>query len=708
MRKGIKFKLYRAFFITAVISLVISILLSQFDLIVLKNIAIENNQEIGTQAAQSSKADLTELAIESNQRFTLAQANNINQQLSEFAAQLNSVANYINYLYNHEEQFSLVKYNHPKDNGKQKNLQMQWILAPGMELTDDVLNEIYFQGNLEGTYKSIIQSNPNILGIYLTTKDGINTGYDGGSANKPLYFEGRDTDWYKDAVENNGLTISETYEDSFGRGLTVTMSRPCYGKNNEFLGVVALDILIEDLNREIRLLNLSQEGKVILLSENQTIIAALDMDKNGINDTQKYLGSSSEEIKQQMKNNLSGVSESVVGGQPVYVIYSPVELSNWTLAVILPVEEIIAPAEKSSMVIQNMAVQTEKELENQIRSAQILKLLLLAGVIVLTVFYTRKMSDNITKPILKLRENVRGIADGNLTYNSEIKTGDEIEELSDTFEVMTEELKQYIENLSKVTADKERIATELHVANQIQSSMLPCIFPAYPDRSEFDIYASMSAAKEVGGDFYDFFMIDHNHLGIVIADVSGKGVPAALFMVITKTLIKNHLQLKKQPEEVFQIVNNQLCENNEAGMFVTAFMGILDLQSGKFTYVNAGHNPPCIMKYGEEAVLLKSEPGFVLAGIENIVYRQKEITLHKNDKILFYTDGVTEAMNQKEELFGVKRLLHVLNQAKYESPQSLLDFIKKDIDSFVDGAEQTDDITIMAVEYKGGETSWPN
>jgi len=273
--------------------------------------------------------------------------------------------------------------------------------------------------------------------------------------------------------------------------------------------------------------------------------------------------------------------------------------------------------------------------------------------------------------------------------------------LAGAFRTMVLDLETYIDNLTKVTAEKERIGAELSVAAKIQASMLPSVFPPFPIRKEFDIYASMFPAKEVGGDFYDFFFIDENKLAVVIADVSDKGVPAALFMVIAKTLIKNNAQLGKTPKEVFEAVNNILCENNEAGMFVTAFLGYLDIPSGRFTYANAGHNPPFIKKSGGLYEKLPVKSGFVLAGMEAISYTQQETALNPGDELFLYTDGVTEAINLSLDLFGEARLFEVIGN----NPNlSLHDFdvaIKNEIEKFADGAEQADDITMLALRYRG-------
>lgn len=272
--------------------------------------------------------------------------------------------------------------------------------------------------------------------------------------------------------------------------------------------------------------------------------------------------------------------------------------------------------------------------------------------------------------------------------------------LASSFQKMIIDLEIYMKNLKKVTAEKERINTELNIAKKIQADMLPRNFPAYPGQEEFDVYAMNIPAKEVGGDFYDFFLIDETHLAIVIADVSGKGVPAALFMVIAKTLIKNHAQLGKSPAEVFTTVNNQLYEGNDENMFVTAWMGILEIKTGVFTYVNAGHNPPLLKHANKGYDWLKSKPGFVLAGLENIKYHQNEITLKQGDRVYLYTDGVTEAINSRDELFGDSRLLNIMNDKKDPSLTEQLTYVKQKIDDFVGDKEQFDDITMLIMEYK--------
>lgn len=284
--------------------------------------------------------------------------------------------------------------------------------------------------------------------------------------------------------------------------------------------------------------------------------------------------------------------------------------------------------------------------------------------------------------------------------NLKVNTKDEIEDLYHSLVSMEDNINYYIANLMSITAEKERIGAELNVATQIQADMLPNIFPAFPGHDEFDIYATMQPAKEVGGDFYDFFMVDNDHLAIVMADVSGKGVPAALFMVIAKTLIKNHTQGKETPAEVFTNVNEQLCENNEVGMFVTGWMGVVDIHTGHMVYVNAGHNYPLIIKKDGTVEWVRSKPGLVFGGMEGIRYRQNELVLKDGECIYLYTDGVTEALDAAWELFGDERLVQTLSrpEAKDLTPELLLPFVNEDLLTFTKGVEQSDDITMLALQ----------
>ena len=352
-------------------------------------------------------------------------------------------------------------------------------------------------------------------------------------------------------------------------------------------------------------------------------------------------------------------------------------------------------------------------INEQIRQFVYLTILISCGVLLVSVivyyFYIRRI---LIRPLSTLhratQELVQHKMDRLEEFRLDIRTGDEVEELAHAFQYMTVELADYIRNLAAITAEKERIGAELEVATQIQASMLPCIFPAFPERKEFDIYASMTPAKEVGGDFYDFFLVDDNHLAMVIADVSGKGVPAALFMVIAKTLLKNCAQTGASPKQVLERVNNQLCENNDAEMFVTVWLGILDLSTGGLVAANAGHEYPALRRAEGSFELVKDKHGFVLAGMEGSRYQEYDLKLEPGDTLFVYTDGVAEATDAHEELYGTDRMLKALNQMGDVGPEALLPGVKADIDAFVGQAPQFDDITMLGLRFIGPTTGEEN
>ena len=285
-----------------------------------------------------------------------------------------------------------------------------------------------------------------------------------------------------------------------------------------------------------------------------------------------------------------------------------------------------------------------------------------------------------------------------------IKTRDEIELLSRSLLRMEIDIKDYIENITKITAEKERIGAELNVATQIQADMLPSIFPAFPGRNEFDIYATMTPAKEVGGDFYDYFLIDDDHLAMVMADVSGKGVPAALFMVIAKTLIKNHAQLGElSPAKVLMSANEQLCEGNEAELFVTVWLAILELSTGKGKAANAGHEHPALRRKDGKFELVEYRHSPAVATMEGVRFKEHDFELHPGDSLFVYTDGVAEATNLNNELYGTERMINALNKNPDAAPKEMLTTVKSSVDEFVGAAPQFDDITMLGLTYFGSD-----
>ena len=323
--------------------------------------------------------------------------------------------------------------------------------------------------------------------------------------------------------------------------------------------------------------------------------------------------------------------------------------------------------------------------------------------IVSIIIYYLFIKESVIKPIKKLttetKDLVANIEAGNL-FKSDIKTGDEIEELSNSFEQMGNELSEYIEENTLITAEKERIEAELDMAASIQANQLPSIFPPFPDREEFDIYASMDPAKEVGGDFYDFFFVDKDHFTILIADVSGKGIPASLFMMISKSLIKNMLQSGETPGKALEKVNNQLLEGNEDGLFVTVWMALIELSTGKCTVVNAGHEHPVVCRKGGKYELIKYRHSPAVSTFEGMKFKEHDFQLEHGDSVFVYTDGVPEAVNADLKMYGTDRLVEVLNKNIDADVKETISAVTEDIDKFVNGEEQFDDTTMLCFKYR--------
>ncbi len=347
-----------------------------------------------------------------------------------------------------------------------------------------------------------------------------------------------------------------------------------------------------------------------------------------------------------------------------------------------------------------LATARQKYLNRIILALFILILLVIVG----QSFFLHRV---LLHPIRQISEEATRFAKENempeKKLRESIRNQDEIGELAGSIDEMEERIQNYISSITQITAEKERIKTELTLASLIQSSMLPHIFPPFPNRKEFDLYASMDPAKEVGGDFYDFFLIDDDHLGIVMADVSGKGIPAALFMMVSKVILQSCAMLGRSAGEILTKTNEAICSNNQAGMFVTVWVGILEISTGKLTAANAGHEYPALRRANGSFELFRDKHGFVIGGMPGISYREYELHLDPGDKLFLYTDGVPEATNADSELFGTDRMIAALNEEKDQTPKQVLEGVRQAVDSFVQEAEQFDDLTMLCLEYKGDE-----
>ena len=307
---------------------------------------------------------------------------------------------------------------------------------------------------------------------------------------------------------------------------------------------------------------------------------------------------------------------------------------------------------------------------------------------------------NVTRPVGQLSKMVESYEHGSVTQ-PKFRHEDELQMLGDSFVEMTERINAYTQEVARATEEQGRISAEYNVAKQIQTDILPSVFPAFPERRDFDIYASLYSSKEICGDFYDFFLIDEDHLCMVVGDVSGKGVPAAMFMVIVKTLIKNRALQGFSPAEVLQNVSEQVLEGNNAGMFTTVWLAVLELSTGKGLAANAGQEHPALRHAGKRFELQEYRHSPPVGAMEGVRFRDHGFQLEPGDTLFVYTDGVKASKNPKEEPFGKERILEALNREPGATPSVLLQTMKSAIDSFYGEAQQTDDLTMLSLKYYG-------
>lgn len=675
------------------------------------------SQSLGETAAYDSRTALVGQAQDGLKEQVKQKAELTEERLLNIAGQVETTAGYMSGVYQNPQRYLPRPVEKPAMENAGK-WALQYSLVEDVDY-EAVQEEIDLAGNLYHIVAPLCEGNDTVSSIYFSSANGFMISYDknsdnmfeGKTAGQPAelfvdHYDPRDRDWYQEAVETGKSVFTETYLDTFGR-LLISCAAPVYGRGTKPVGVLAMDILIEDINHSVVSARVGNRGYVFLMNHDGYVVSAPDLAVvDGTYESVNLM--EQEEMKtlaERMASGQSGLISFVKDGEDVFAAFEPIAPTGWSMAMVLPQEEVIAPAVVSYENILENTSRANAQMEGIVHSAMVGVLALSALILLGVLFFAEVRSRKITEPITRLTKEVAVIGQGNLDHTVEMHTGDELETLGNAFNQMTKSLGEYMENLAEVTADRERIATELNVASTIQSSMLPCIFPAFPDQKDFDIYADMHPAKAVGGDFYDFFKTDENHLWVVIADVSGKGVPAALFMVIAKTMLKNYAGFGASPAEVLAIVNDRLCENNEADMFVTVFIGVFEISSGIFTFSNAGHNYPLLYRKGGAFDWLKSSPDFVIAGMEGMKFRDNRVAINPGDRLFLYTDGVTEALNRKEELYGDDRLIETLNrpEAREMSIDELVTYMKADLASYADGAEQADDITMLVLEIREGE-----
>ncbi len=503
-----------------------------------------------------------------------------------------------------------------------------------------------------------------------------------------LYFN---WDWYILPKELKRSVWSEPYfDESGGKVIMTTYSVPFYRVLNgqrQFQGIVTADIALDWLVKIVAEVSYLKTGYAFLISQNGVFVTHPNTNlimRQSVFDMAE--DANDDQIRQVGKKMVQGATgfvrlQSVFLGKPCWVSYAPLKTTGWSLGVLFPEDELYADAQ---------------------RMGRNILLIGLAGFVVLFLIIML-ISASVTRPIRSLARTTAEIAQGNLDIKlPRIKSHDEVGELSCAFDNMRVALKEYIAGLTEATAARERLESELKIARTIQMSFLPKHFPPFPEQSEFDLYARLEPAKEVGGDLYDFFLLDNQHLFFSIGDVSDKGVPAALFMAVTKTLMKGiAMQGGKNAAEIMEQVNQELCKENDSCMFVTVFCAVLNFKTGELVYSNAGHNPPLIRHANGQPEEMLLPKGLILGTIEAARYKTARLILRPGDTLILYTDGVTEAMNPNKELYSSERLRQVVVDIGDQSPQTIVDDLFKSVNAYSSGAPQSDDITVLALHYNG-------
>jgi sigma-B regulation protein RsbU (phosphoserine phosphatase) len=498
-------------------------------------------------------------------------------------------------------------------------------------------------------------------------------------------------DWYQLARELETAIWTEPYfDEGGGQALMTTYSVPFYleGNESEPSGVVTADIDLDWLQKLVSNIEVYESGYVFLLSRYGSYISHPDsemiMNETVFTRAEEMNSPKLREVGRRMIAGDSGFEEisGVPGAGDVFIYFLPLPVERWSLGVVFPKGELFADVTR---LTKEMAM------------------LGLAGFAALAALMIL-LSKSITRPLTRLTSATDEIAAGNLDLKlPDIRTRDEIGALANSFESMRDSLKRYIEDLTETTAAKERIESELRIAREIQMGILPKIFPPFPDRNEFDIFASIEPALEVGGDLYDFFFVDDNHFCFLIGDVSGKGVPAAFFMAVTRTLLTVRAEGRVDPAEVLAMVNDDLAEDNDSCMFVTLFLGILDIRNGTLRYANAGHNSPLYVRRGNMADWIPSLKEPMAGAMPGMQYTCEEIQLAEGDMVFTYTDGVTEAMDADGALYTDERLERVVSENSGLSPSELVAAVNGSIKMFTGGVAQSDDITMLVIQFKANK-----
>ena len=615
-------------------------------------------------------------------------------------------------LFEHEELFSAHPFYPPDpENDGIPSVQMQHETGVDPSASED----LGLVANMSEIMLAMFESSDKLNSCFVATTDGCILFADDRagayiSETGEVYdaFPVRERPWYRQAVEAGELIFTGVEPDTFTGIPGLVCAAPVY-KGNELVAVVGADIFLTSISDYVR--DKATEGGFVCVVNNNGQVLFSPMTE-GI--FKAELSESAPDLRQNENREFAQFVEQAlqertdltltkIDGKEYYLTGAPLETLGWAVLSIVDREVTQQPTELMLLRYDEINAGALEVFQQGAKHSGQTILVLTVFILILAVISALFVAGRVVKPLETMTRRINALSSSDQTFEMEnaYRTNDEIEILAESFASLSRRTKDYITQITRITAEKERVSTELNMATQIQEGMLPNLYPAFPDRPEFDIYATMTPAREVGGDFYDFFLVDNDHLCMVMADVSGKGVPAALFMMASKIILQSNAMMGKSPAQILSDTNATICANNKMELFVTVWLGILEISTGRLIAANAGHEYPGLKHADGRYELFRDKHGFVVGGIEGAKYKDYELTLCPGDKLFVYTDGVPEASNAENELFGTERMLAVLNENADAAPEQILMYVHEAVDEFVKDAEPFDDLTMLCVEYKG-------
>ena len=600
------------------------------------------------------------------------------------------------------------------DINKDGEISIQVLKEEGIDINDpSISDKLGLIGNLSDLMMAVY-ADANVDSCYCALPDGVMLLVDDHSKSKfdedgnivPIPI--RERLWYVGAVQTGKLHFTDVTTDLYTGEISIMCSLPVY-QGDELVAVIGADLFLNDVSVAVN--SAARSGSyVCIVNQNGHVLFS----PQTTGEFKVLPAAEAVDLRQSENTNIAQfVSDAMTQTTDLrlieledglcYVAGAPIQSVGWAIISVVPKSLADAPTEAMTNQLDTISANAVEAYNKGISKAKVTIIVLLSIIVILAIANAIIISKRIVKPLEAITKRVQSLGGDDLQFEMDdaYRTHDEIEVLAESFAMLSEKTVKYIAEVERITAEKERIGAELSLATRIQADMLPNIYPAFPERQEFDIYASMDPAKEVGGDFYDFFLVDDDHLCIFIADVSGKGVPAALFMMASMIILANNASMGKSPAQILHDTNAAICANNREEMFVTVWLGILEISTGKLTAANAGHEYPAIKHANGAFELFKDKHGFVIGGIEGSKYKEYDIELEPGSKLFIYTDGVPEATNANKELFGADRMVDALNKVQDAAPKEILETVRTSVNEFVQDAEQFDDITMLCVEYKG-------